>query len=687
MPIQKTDFFFKILDVIDARQATTNDEMFEAVKHHLRTAIGGDHIPVLMTVFKPETPGTNDGPRIWNSQLIRYAGHRGPNETTVGDPAELGFTDVVKKYFDWSPKSGTEGQFDPLPIVLQINNETPPTVYTLPDECISEVPIHHPTIRGISQLGLRWYGIPAVSNITLDLGGLKYSAAPFNGWYMVTEIATRNFCDEGRYNLASRIAHAMGIDTSTNETLWKDHALAAINYAVLHSFKRARVSIADHHTCAESFAQWYEDEKKSRGYVPGNWKWILPPTAASTNQIYLGLNKMTEYTIKPALVGGMSTNSLVKRSRASGYLTNTNDATATGSFKVMLAAAKWKKKMAKVTGVVILYASDGGRTQARANWFWSFVRQRFPMILPVNVANPDLSAAEFKKALQGVEFITMFASTTGSGQVPTGSEQFLEFCDSAEGVACLTGKQFAVCAFGSRAYPKFCAGGSQFQQALLRAGATEMFPIATCDQLEGEDVSVREFTKTLFTWFHSNERITESLCALMIDKLESGAKTQAEFQLMVKPRDVHGRGNINEQKSSTSATLTGRTVLGNGDRMNTVCVTLTLPEADKDLEFYEPGDHVAVYPCTNEASARYFASHFGIHFDDQLEMVADQGDAFVSINDSGIPNPLSADHLFMKVVDINKEPTSELLQILGTFLPRKILLALYCVRRVHPDGF
>ena len=214
-----------------------------------------------------------------------------------------------------------------------------------------------------------------------------------------------------------------------------------------------------------------------------------------------------------------------------------------------------------------------------------------------------------------------------------------------------------------------------------------MFPIATCDHLEGEDVSVREFTKTLFTWFHSNERITESLCALMIDKLESGAKTQAEFQLMVKPRDVHGRGNINEQKSSTSATLTGRTVLGNGDRMNTVCVTLTLPEADKDLEFYEPGDHVAVYPCTNEASARYFASHFGIHFDDQLEMVADQGDAFVSINDSGIPNPLSADHLFMKVVDINKEPTSELLQILGTFLPRKILLALYCVRRVHPDGF
>ena len=544
---------------------------------------------MLMTVFKPETPGTNDGPRIWNSQLIRYAGHRGANETTVGDPAELGFTDAVKKYFDWSPKGGKDGQFDTFPILLQINEKSPPTAYTLPDECISEVPIHHPTIRGISQLGLRWYGVPAVSNITLDLGGLKYSAAPFNGWYMVTEIATRNFCDEGRYNLAARIAHAMGIDTSTNETLWKDHAIAAINLAVLHSFKRARVSIADHHTCAESFAQWYEDEKKTRGYVPGNWKWILPPTSASTNTIYLGLNKMTEYTMKPALVNGMSTNALVKRARDSGYLTNDGDQQGVSTMKVLHAAAKFRKSMKRVTCVVVLYASDGGRTQARASWFWSFVRQRFPMILPVNVANPELKNADFVKTLQGVEFITMFASTTGSGQVPTGSEQFMEFCATETGKSALKGKQFAVCALGSRAYPKFCAGGSQFRQALLGAGSTEMFPMTTCDQLEGEDVSVREFTKTLFAWFHSEDRISESLYKLMVDKLESGAKTNAEFQLMVKPRDVHGRGNVNTRTFGTSATLTSRTVLGDGAHMNTVSVTLTLPESDKDLEFYEPG--------------------------------------------------------------------------------------------------
>ena len=33
------------------------------------------------------------------------------------------------------------------------------------------------------------------------IGGITYPTAPFNGWYMVTEIAVRNFTDTYRYNL------------------------------------------------------------------------------------------------------------------------------------------------------------------------------------------------------------------------------------------------------------------------------------------------------------------------------------------------------------------------------------------------------------------------------------------------------------------------------------------------------
>jgi len=48
---------------------------------------------------------------------------------------------------------------------------------------------------------LKWYALPAVSNMMLEVGGLQFTAAPFNGWYMSTEIGARNLSDVYRYNL------------------------------------------------------------------------------------------------------------------------------------------------------------------------------------------------------------------------------------------------------------------------------------------------------------------------------------------------------------------------------------------------------------------------------------------------------------------------------------------------------
>ena len=53
----------------------------------------------------------------------------------------------------------------------------------------------------LDELGLKWYAVPAVSNIMLDCGGLQFTACPFNGWYMATEVGARNFTDTNRYNL------------------------------------------------------------------------------------------------------------------------------------------------------------------------------------------------------------------------------------------------------------------------------------------------------------------------------------------------------------------------------------------------------------------------------------------------------------------------------------------------------
>ena len=656
--------FYNTLDVIDAREATTNEQMFEAIKTHLKRGIGADHIPVLMTVFRPQTPGMDDGPRIWNSQLIRYAGHRGNGEEVIGDPAELNFTDTVKKYFSWVPKSGSPGMFDCLPLVLQIDPKQPPSIFELPEECLLEVPIYHPNVPEISSLGLKWYGIPAVSNITLDLGGLHYTAAPFNGWYMVTEIATRNFGDESRYNLLPKIAEAMGIDSSTEETLWRDHALAAVNFAVLYSFKRARVSIVDHHTAAASFAQWHAEELKNRGYCPGNWKWIIPPTASSTSSIYLGLNKMTEYTLKPALVGGMSAKSLVTRAIANGFFTPSGPGGA--MIRATLAVAKWNKRVRRVHGGVVLFASDGGRTQSRATWMWSFLRQRLPMIRPVNIANPDV---DFKTAIGECGFIMLLASTTGSGQIPTGSQLFLDWVNSDEGKDILKDKYFSVCAFGSKAYPKFCAGGKQFEAALRDVGASEMFNVVCIDQLDCEDVSVQKYMRSVFDWLLSKEKMTPGVNQLLKDSLASGKAIQPPFAIKLLPHDVHGKRTEYERPGVT-ATLVERKILGSAERLSTVSVTFELQDVRKGVEYYKPGDHVAVWPRTSEAQGRFFAAHFGIEYKEFIEIVSLE-DLFFSLKlaiDPAIPRRVSVADLFTKILDINAEPPAEMLASLANYV-------------------
>lgn len=50
------------------------------------------------------------------------------------------------------------------------------------------------------ELELRWYALPAVSSMAFDCGGLQFTAIPFNGWYMTTEIGTRDLGDPHRYN-------------------------------------------------------------------------------------------------------------------------------------------------------------------------------------------------------------------------------------------------------------------------------------------------------------------------------------------------------------------------------------------------------------------------------------------------------------------------------------------------------
>ncbi len=271
--------FWQALDVIDARDCDDAESVHEALCHHLEYATNGGDIRPTITLFEPMVRGERQV-RIWNYQLVRYAGYE-TDDGVVGDPDELEFTAYCRL-------RGWEGEgtaFDVLPHVIQIRDREP-ELFEVPEDLVLEVPIRHPEYDWFEDLDLQWYAVPVVSNMRLEIGGLQYTAAPFNGWYMATEIAARNLADEDRYDMLPAVADGIGLDTSRQRSLWKDEAVVELNRAVLHSFERDGVTIVDHHTAAEQFEAFETREAEAGREVTGDWSWLIPPVSPATTHIF-----------------------------------------------------------------------------------------------------------------------------------------------------------------------------------------------------------------------------------------------------------------------------------------------------------------------------------------------------------------------------------------------------------------
>jgi len=272
---------WKSLVVRDMRHLTTAEEVFAALVEHIRFATNGGKIRSTITVFTPQAPG-HPGIRIWNPQLIRYAGYRHADSSITGDPLHVELTEMIQRS-GW--KGGKRTPFDLLPLVIQMPNERP-RIFELPADAVLEIPFSHPDYPWFAELGLKWHALPVIANMCLEIGGVSYTAAPFNGWYMGTEIGARNFGDINRYNLLPRIAEKMGLDTHTDRTLWKDRALVELNVAVLSSFAKHGVTIVDHHTASRQFLLHDEQEKSAGRVVPAHWVWLVPPISGSASPLF-----------------------------------------------------------------------------------------------------------------------------------------------------------------------------------------------------------------------------------------------------------------------------------------------------------------------------------------------------------------------------------------------------------------
>lgn len=272
--------FWETLDVFDARDVKSKKEVENHLLQHIKYATNNGKIKSTITIFPAIKEAEIPKVKIWSQQLIRYAGYEDNNGLKIGDPASIPLTKIAQS-LDWK---GNGDHFDILPIIYQWN-EQPPIKIDIPKESILEVPIVHPYEEKWDELQLKWYAVPIISDRLLEIGGLYYPA-PFNGWYMETEIAARNLVDPYRYNRLREIALKLGMDTSSTTTYWRDRALVELQHAVYHSFKKAGVQMVDHYTAAQQFQTFREKEEKNEREVRGDWTWLIPPVSPALTPIF-----------------------------------------------------------------------------------------------------------------------------------------------------------------------------------------------------------------------------------------------------------------------------------------------------------------------------------------------------------------------------------------------------------------
>ena len=79
----------------DCRNVTTIDQMFVQICQHIKESSNNGIIIPMISVFPPRKNG-RDPIRIWNPQMISYAGYATDDpKVFIGDRANASFTQVI----------------------------------------------------------------------------------------------------------------------------------------------------------------------------------------------------------------------------------------------------------------------------------------------------------------------------------------------------------------------------------------------------------------------------------------------------------------------------------------------------------------------------------------------------------------------------------------------------------------
>jgi nitric oxide synthase oxygenase domain/subunit len=225
------------LALCDLRRVQSSREMARTIVKGVQEAFNRGHILPTAFVFPPRAPGKR-GPMVWNNQILAFAGYRMEDDSILGDPANVELTESMIEY-GWKPPVN-RSRWDMLPLITMAENDAP-YMMELPSELQRTVRITHPQYEAeFRDLDLRWVLAPALSRLGFDIGGNQYTASPFIGWFMDSEIGVRNLADSFRYDALPSVIEALKLSpepgTPLEELPEYMHMVALVRYSfVKHS--------------------------------------------------------------------------------------------------------------------------------------------------------------------------------------------------------------------------------------------------------------------------------------------------------------------------------------------------------------------------------------------------------------------------------------------------------------------
>ncbi|CAH2281649.1 nitric oxide synthase, endothelial [Pelobates cultripes] len=691
------------LQVFDARECSTSQEMFTYICNHIKYATNKGNIRSAITIFPQRKDGASDF-RIWNSQLIRYAGYRQADNSVVGDPLNVELTELSVQ-LGWKPKGG---RFDVLPLLLQANGDDP-KLYDIPPELILEVPLQHPTYEWFAELGLKWYALPAVSSLLLEIGGLEFPAVPFNGWYMGTEIGMRNLCDPYRYNISEEVANHLGLDTKKTSSLWKDKAALEINIAVLYSYQCEKVTIVDHHAATESFMKHMEHENRLRGGCPADWVWIVPPMSGSLTPVFH--QEMVNYHLSPSFLyqpdpwkhhiwkGSQST---ITRKRTFKEVANA----------VKFSAKLMGKAMARRVKATILYATETGRSETYAQNLCTIFRYAFdPRVIcmdqydTVNLehetlvlvvtstfgnGDPPENGETFARELmemtspnvaalqpeQQKSYKTRFNSVSQTDLLVTSWKKKRKESSNTDSAGPLGTLRFSVFGLGSRAYPHFCAFGHAVDTRLEELGGERILEMGEGDELCGQEDSFRVWAKAVFKAACDTFCVGDDTDMNIIDFFKAKSSWQRSMHRLSiqasSPDLITGLSQVHRRKVYEAKLISKDNLQNEKSSRSTILVQFST-EGQKELR-YSPGDHLGVFPCNREELVMTLLERVEdpppANDTVLVETLDNDSNRYITGNkmswvcDTRIP-PCTLRQALTNYLDITTPPTPQLLQLLS----------------------